>query len=198
MGYFFDTFMNPQLSSGKDEFVSENTSNIFLINYSFHKGSKSLGDLYNRINDLTARNDLKLLLRKCIYSIMIDEDANEEVKFLNEVKNLLNQVKDTSNMDHEQIISLIEDIYMCAVDKKIDENARVDEEYKIPINDELIGLFQSSNIYNELTSEIEEESQIEDDNDEEEMSFEDAEEPCEYHRSQLPTPERDADEIPEN
>jgi len=189
MGYSFDMLANPQYSSGKDQFISEETS------------SKFLGNLFNRINDLPARNDIKLLLRKCIYSIIIDEEANEEIKFLNEVKNLLNEVKDSSNSDDEQIISLIEDIYMFAVDKKIDENARIDEDYKIPVNDELIGLFQSSNIYNELTSEMEEEEEEDesqtDIEEDEEVSFEDVEESCEYHPSQSQTPERDTN-IPEN
>jgi len=150
------------------------------------KGAKSLGSLYNRINELPTRNDIKLLLRKCIYSILIDEDVNEEVKFLNEVKNLLIEAKHSDNLDHEEIISLIEDIYIFAVDKKIDENIRIDKEYKIPVYDELLSIFESSNIYNDLVEESGSHSP-----ESEEIVSDEVAESCEYFSSQPQTPQRD-------
>lgn len=45
--------------------------------------------------------------------------------------------------DHTDMFTVIDEIYVFAVDKKIDENIRVDQDYKIPIQEELLGLFET-------------------------------------------------------
>jgi len=101
-------------------------------------------DLYNKINELPTRPDIKGLLQKCVYSILIDEDVEEEIQFLSEVKKLLNQIRETCNNGHLEIICLIEEIYHLAVDKKLDENLKVNS--GIHIQHELLGLFEGDNV----------------------------------------------------
>jgi len=103
--------------------------------------TKYLQDLFNQINDLHTRHDIKTLLRKCVYCILVDEDSNEEILFLNEVKKLLNEIKSSTSVDHLEIISVINEIYLFAVDKKIDENNQV-EPKENAIADELLSLFE--------------------------------------------------------
>ena len=80
-------------------------------------------------------------MRKCVYCILVDEDSNEEILFLNEVKKLLNEIKSSTSVDHLEIISVINEIYKFAVDKKIDENNQVEPKDNM-ISDELLSLFE--------------------------------------------------------
>ena len=63
-----------------------------------------------------------------------------------EVRNLLAEIR-CRHTDHVEMFAVIDEIYVFAVDKKVDENIRVDIDYQIPIREELINLFESCYIY---------------------------------------------------
>ena len=132
-------------------------------------GSEYLITLFNKINELPTRNDIKGLLQKCVYSILIDENVEEEIQFLREMKNLLDRIRLAYNPDHVEIINVINEIYRMAVDKKIDEEILVEKENKIVIEDEVLGLFEATNgAFDDSREMDEEEQEAEEDQEEEE------------------------------
>jgi len=159
MGYDFQTLISPQTLQPSPLNTIEDYRTKYLL------------DLYNQINELHTRHDIKILLRKCVYCILLDDDSNEEILFLNEVKKLLNEIKGETTVDHLEIISVIDEIYHFAVDKKIDDNLQVEPKDNM-VSDELLCLFEiSHNILQEGEDEehfvFEEECGEEGHNDEE-------------------------------
>jgi len=144
-------------------------------------------DLYNKICELPARNDIKILLRKCVYCILVDDEAHEEVLFLNEVRKLMNEIKGTCNFDHMEIISVIDEIYKFAIDKKISEKIQVNPE-PLKIHEDLLSLFEVQypflqEMYGEEDFEGEDECREDrEESDEEEEN----EESCEYSSPNFP------------
>ena len=92
-----------------------------------------------------------------MHSILIDEEVEEEIQFLGEVKKLLNQIRESCNNSHMEIIYIIDEIYHLAIDKKLNENLKI--QHSIPLKEELLNLFKEDVILD----------------DEENLNFEDEE-----------------------
>jgi len=128
------------------------------------------------------------LLRKCVYSILVDDEANEEVLFLNEVRKLMNEIKESCNLEHMEIINVINEIYMFAVDKRISENVQLKPE-EVSLHEDLLGLFEVQHpflqeIYDE---EFEEEDECREDREDSPEGEEDEEnESCDYSSPNFP------------
>lgn len=165
---------------------------------SLFSGSDYLITLYTKINELPTRNDIKCLLHKCVYAILADENVEEELQFLREMKNLLNQIRVISNPEHVEIIEVINEIYSMAIDKKLDE-LNCQKGNKMVIERDILALFETDdNIFESSREEVddyEEEAQgteedqesfYEADDDPEEQKEEEEDEICEVEESVQP------------
>lgn len=87
---------------------------------------------------------MKERLQQCVYSILTDENVEEEVLFLCEIKKLFNQIRVKANLGNLEIISVINEIYCLAVDKKLEENLREQDEDKFVVDSEVLELFENN------------------------------------------------------
>ena len=72
------------------------------------------------------------------------KNVEEEINFLCEIKKLLNQIRIAHNLEHLEIIGIINEIYFLAVDKKLDESFRKQEESKFVVDRDVLSIFENN------------------------------------------------------
>jgi hypothetical protein len=64
------------------------------------------------------RQDLRRLLKKSIFGLFVGLKVDNEIIFLNDVRKLLEKVKETYDSYYRDLMSILEDIYFLAIDKQ--------------------------------------------------------------------------------
>ena len=90
-------------------------------------------NLIERLEEIESRPELKQVMKKFIMGILYGRISDEEIDFLQKIKNVLNKVKDNNtqmghhfanedlNHDNVTFIMLINDIYKLAIDMEIEK-----------------------------------------------------------------------------
>jgi hypothetical protein len=73
--------------------------------------------LHEKISGLPMRSDLRRLLKKSIFGLFVGLKVDNEILFLNDVRKLLEKVKETYDSYYRDLMSILEDIYLLAIDK---------------------------------------------------------------------------------
>lgn len=73
---------------------------------------------HNKIENLPARDNLKRLIKKSIVGLFLCEKIDQEIIFLNDIRKLLNNIKDNkTDSYYTDLIEILEEIYFMAIDK---------------------------------------------------------------------------------
>ena len=133
------------------------------------------------------------MLQKCVYSVLTDENVEEELQFLREMKNLLDQIRVKSNLQHLEVIGVINEIYRMAVDMRLEELLSPKDD-KIVIENDVLALFETEgDIFEPSRDENEEEDQ---EVEEEQVDSSEGEEPAsEFEEAEEAEKDEEEDEV---